>query len=207
MYDKQMLISERAKQELVFWANLPDGLCSPISLPVTSLSLTTDASPSALGILFDGFLISDPMPEEFKDFSIIVQELAALDRFLDLFPNVSDVTITWRCDNNSALAAIKNEGSTHSWPLNSLSGNILERCLNRNILLDPVRISSEENIIADAASRQKMVPDWSLDPNITAKVFARYGVADVDLMATDLSRKCPLFFSWSRKDVEVLIFN
>ena len=23
-----MLISERAKQELVFWANLPDGLCS-----------------------------------------------------------------------------------------------------------------------------------------------------------------------------------
>jgi hypothetical protein len=56
--------------------------------------------------------------------------------------------------------------------------------------------------VADAASRAKAVPDWSLDTKVTDKIFRLWGRPDVDLMASDLSRKLPLFYSWSRKDIE-----
>ena len=203
MYDEYMQISDRVKNELHFWAHLPEGLSSPITLPEASASLATDASETGLGILFNGHLVSEPVPEEFMDSHINVKELLTLSKFLDLFPYVSDTTITWRVDNNSALAAIRNQGSTQSWPLCSLSCSIWERCLARNILLDPVRVSSEENLVADAASRFRHVADWSLDTTVARKVFARWGVPDVDLMASNMSRKCPLFFSWSRADTEV----
>ena len=144
MYDEYMQISDRVKNELQFWAHLPEGLSSPITLPEASASLATDTSETGLGILFNGHLVSEPVPEEFMDSHINVKELLTLSKFLDLFPYVSDTTITWRVDNNSALAAIRNQGSTQSWPLCSLSCSIWERCLARNILLDPVRVSSEE---------------------------------------------------------------
>ena len=59
--------------------------------------------------------------------------------------------------------------------------------------------------MADAASRFRQVADWSLDQDIVARIFGRFGPADVDLMASNKSRKCPLFFSWSRADTEVYI--
>ena len=62
---------------------------------------------------------------------------------LNLFPEVKDTVLIWRVDNNAALHAIRNEGSTKSWPLSVLSCSILTRCLERNLVLAPVRGSSE----------------------------------------------------------------
>ena len=136
------------------------------------------------------------------EYHINVKELYALSRFLDLFHDISDCVLTWRCDNNCALAAIRKEGSTKSWPMSVLSCNILTRSLQRGISCDPTRISTEENFVADAASRFRQVEDWSLSRSTASKVFARCGQPDVDLMASDLSRKVPMFYSWSRADQE-----
>ena len=100
------------------------------------------------------------------------------------------------------MTAIRNKKSTHSWALSVLSSNILMTSLQRNIAWDPVRISGEENLIADAASRFRQVADWSLLDSIVQKIFERLGTPDVDLMASDFSRKAPMFFSWSRADKE-----
>ena len=81
-----------------------------------------------------------------------------------------------------------------------LSCSILRISHERGILWEPVRVSSEENIIADAASRFRQVPDWSLSEVVAQKIFLRWGTPDVDLMATDRSRKVPLFYC--RMDVE-----
>ena len=67
---------------------------------------------------------------------------------------------------------------------------------------DLARISSQENLIADSASRLREVPDWSLCEKVFRKVYNRWGTPDVDLMASNESRKRPVFFSWSRKDNE-----
>ena len=72
----------------------------------------------------------------------------------------------------------------------------------RNIIIDPVRVSSEENILADAASRRQQVQDWSLSQDLCQKMFDRWGLPGVDLMATVMSRKVPMYFAWSRTDPE-----
>ena len=201
-YDSYMTLSVEVKEELRFWAELPTGLSLPITLGESSGTVTTDASEEGLGIWYDGHIISERIPEHYSDFHINVKELLALKRFLDNFPEVTNCVLTWRCDSNTALAALRNEGSTHSWALSVLSSNILMTSLQRNIAWDPVRISGEENLIADAASRFRQVADWSLSDSIVQKIFERLGTPDVDLMASDFSRKAPMFFSWSRADKE-----
>ena len=202
LFDTHMVISSDAKEELKFWAELPSGISSPITVSQSTGTVTTDASEEGLGIWFDGNIISDRIPSGYEGFHINVKELLALKRFLDIFNEVKNCVLTWRCDNNSALAALKHEGSTRSWPLSALSCDILKVSLARGISWDPIRISSQENLVADAASRFNQVPDWCLKESIARKMFSRWGTPDVDLMASDSSRKVPLFLSWSRQDVE-----
>ena len=202
MFDAFMTISDEAKEELGFWADLPPGLSSPITVGPSAGTVTTDASETGIGILFDCDLISEPIPDEFSSFHINVKELFALKRFLDLFPNIRNTVLTWRCNSNCAMAAIRKEGSTRSWPMSLLSCNILTLSHERGVVWDPVRVTSEENLLADAASRFQHVQDWSLSPSATRKIFARWGTPDVDLMASNESRKVPVFFSWSRQDTE-----
>ena len=96
-----------------------------------------------------------------------MKELLPLDIWLDgIGADVRDCVVTWRVDNNSALQAIKKQGSSKAWPLCSLSFHILKKALAKNITIHPVRISSEENILADSASRNIKVPDWSLSENL-----------------------------------------
>ena len=77
-----MDISDEAKSELAFWASLPGGLSFPITLGPSSGTVTTDASDFGLGISFDGYVVSEKIPEEYKEFHINVKELLALKRCL-----------------------------------------------------------------------------------------------------------------------------
>ena len=52
-------------------------------------------------------------------------------------------------DNSAALVAIRNQG----------------------IVIQPVRISLEENNLADLASHYKVIPDWSLNQLVVDKIF------------------------------------
>ena len=124
-YNKFMHISDSARDELLYWAYLPDGLNLPITLPTSAFTVTTDATPDGFGILFEGELISEKIPPEFEEFSINVKELLPLDIWLDrVGDHVNNSCVTWRVDNNAALHAIKNQGSTKAWPLSCLSVNI-----------------------------------------------------------------------------------
>ena len=200
-YDKYMYISESARDELKFWENLEAGLSLPITLPAASKTVTTDATLSSYGIYYEGQLVSDNIPSEFMDFCINVKELVPLNQWLDS-TTVSDCCVTWRVDNNSALQGIKNQGSSKSWPISCLSVIILKKAHLRNLFIEPVRISSEENILADCASRKQNVPDWSISDNLVIKMFNKFGTPDVDLMATVLSRKAPMYFAWNQEDPE-----
>lgn len=199
-YENFFCLSGAARKELQFWAALQPGLSSPITLPAASGSLYTDACPEGFGIYFNGDLVSEKFDKDLRHKHINVQELAVLDRFLDIYPQVSDTILTWRVDNQAALAAIKNQGSARSWALCSMSLIILERAFKRNLVFEPVRISSEENVLADRASRNLVVEDWSISQVQVDKLFNLFGYPDVDLMATSQSRKCPAYMSWSRED-------
>ena len=206
-FNKSFQISSPARKELEFWTELETGLGSPITCPDSTTTVTTDASDTGLGIYFNGTLISEEFEERDRSLHINVKELWALWRFLVLYPDVKDTAVTWRVDNNSALAAIKNQGSTKSWALCQMSVNILEKAQARNLQIEPVRVSSEENVIADAGSRGRKVQDLSLNDRQAQRLFSVFGTPDVDLMATTLSRKCPVFYSWRAADREAWGFD
>ena len=81
LYDSYMTLSPPVKEELTFWATLPVGLSSPITMSDASATVTTDASEFGIGILFKGSLISEEISTEYRDFHINVKELLALDRW------------------------------------------------------------------------------------------------------------------------------
>ena len=53
----------------------------------------------------------------------------------------------------------------------------------------------------------KDVKDWSLSTKVFQMIVRAYGTPDVDLMASTLSRKSPFFYSWNRRDLEVLALD
>ena len=203
-FDDHMTISEDAREELKFWANLPTGISLPISVEASGQSLDTDAAPGRVGYYFNGQLVSEKVPNQ----DISALEILALEKALiSLGDSIKPGRLTWRVDNTAAMYAIRKQGSTRSWNLSCLATRILERALRMGVVLEPVRVSSEENLLADCASRNKKVQDWSLNQKVVDKIFRRFGKADVDLMASDLSRKAPFFYSWSRQDKQALALD
>ena len=113
---------------------MPEGFSLPITLPSSHHSVDTDASDTGIGIYFNGELISEPVPDGY----IYQMEIFALMRFLELFKNrLEPGVLTWRVDNNLALFAIRNQGSTRSWDLSWLALQIVENAHSMGITSAP----------------------------------------------------------------------
>ena len=66
-------------------------------------------------------------------------ELFALMWVFDLFKNqLEPGVLTWRVDNNLALFAIRNQGSTRSWDLSWLAMQIVEKAHSMGITITPI---------------------------------------------------------------------
>ena len=204
-YNSSYIMSEQARDQLISWKKLQENVNMPISyIKMKVCTIDTDASDIGFGWYWNGSIFSEQLPEEWQGKHINLTELWTLSRFLETEgAELHDVNLIWRCDNNTALAAIKNEGS-RSWGITVLATDILEKCQAANVVLQPVRVTSEQNILADAASRLKIPEDWSLSQRVFNMITKRYGNPDIDLMASQQSRKAPYFFSWNQADNEAL---
>ena len=76
---------------------------------------------------------------------------------------------------------------------------ILEQACKANVKIQPVRVTTEENIYADAASRFKEPEDWCLEDRIFRRIIQAYGHPDVDIMASQKSRKLHSFTAGAGK--------
>jgi hypothetical protein len=64
-----------------------------------------------------------------------------------------------------------------------------------SIRILPVYILTEENILADAASRFQEIPDWHLHPNVFQVIMARWGLPVINLFASNASKQTKGFYS------------
>ena len=79
-----------------------------------------------------------------------------MDRALeDVGEQLSPGPLQWNVDNNTAMWAIKNQGSTKNWTINGLAVDILCKAQNLGVHIVPRRLSSEENYLADGTSVSK----------------------------------------------------
>ena len=129
---------------------------------------------------------------------INAKELMALVIFLRVFlpPSVDARDLLWRTDSTTAIAYVKREGGTISLPLLLLAREVLLLAHSLRLRILPVFIPTEENLLADAASRFRSPPDWHLPPETFHRICRRFGRPEIDLFASAASAHLPRFFAW-----------
>ena len=118
-----MSLSREARQELLFWENLPEDTHLEISLPPATQKLSTDASDTVVGWYFYGELFSESIDETEH---INMKELLALQRALIVLGlRLHLGYLVWEVDNVAAQFAIINQGSNRSERLCNLAVDTL----------------------------------------------------------------------------------
>ena len=169
----------------------------PFSVPLPTVTVTTDASLVGWGGHCQGSMISgdwnhlDVLPH------INVLELmgvfASLRHFRARLVGRSVLILT---DNVSVMAYINRQGGTHSLALNDLASRLWAWCNAARIFPIASHIPGEENLIADFLSRGKCLPsEWMLSPIVFRQIMSVFGVLDIDLFATSLNHRLPRFYS------------
>ena len=192
-FDRRLSLSTPAKTELTWWINNVMTSCNVISHDLPSHTLTTDASCSGSGAVYDSTVGIWSFEE--KSYHINYLELLAV--FLGLkcyFKSFSNTHIRLRIDNTTALAAINHMGTSHSHECNNLSKSIWEWCKTRNIWLSAVHIPGVENVLADAESRKTNInTEWMIDPEVLGSALDQLNfLPDIDLFASRVNTICQI---------------
>ena len=200
---KRVLLSDFSKESLRWILSLDIHRCMapmwPLQMESCDLEVSTDASDLGWGIHFDGRLHQGRWDAD-APAHINAKELFTLHIFLrDFLPSsILPRSLLWRTDNTTAMAYVKKEGGTISQSLLQIATQLLLLAEEKQIRILPVYVPSEENLLADAASRFQSLPDWHLNPSVFNMICHRWGSPVIDLFATDLSSQLPRFFAWGQ---------
>ena len=88
-------------------------------------------------------------------------------------------------------------GGTHSRTLCNLAVEAAEWCARNKVHLKARYLPGRLNALADCLSRKGAVvqTEWSLNQRVASQIFHIWGSPHIDLFATHLNRKLPLFVS------------
>ena len=200
---KPVLVTRAVHQALLWWAepaHLAQGL--PFRRPPHQLVVTTDASCEGWGghsliqgqsMLFSGLWSQ----AERRSCHINLLELRALRlTLLRLAPHLSGRMVKLECDNSTAVSYLNKQGGTHSLTLCQEAMDLHLWLISHNIQVFAVHRPGVNNELADYLSRNRPDPtEWSLNPNAARKLFRRWGTPQLDLFASHLNHKVPLWFS------------
>ena len=91
----------------------------------------------------------------------------------------------------------KQTGGTHSRTLCNLAVEAAEWCARNKVHLKARYLPGRLNALADCLSRKGAVvqTEWSLNQRVAYQIFHVWGSPHIDLFATHLNRKLPLFVS------------
>ena len=173
--------------------NLNQGLSFPP--PVPSLTLVTDASLDGWGAHLGSLQVADRWSDEWRNRHINNLELEAVYRALCHFQDrVRGSCVLVRSDNTTTVAYINRQGGTHSLSLWRLTKKLFDWCLAHGVSLQARHLPGKLNTIADMLSRLHGSPtEWSLNPSVALRLWATFGLPTVDLFASPINHKLPVF--------------
>ena len=105
--------------------------------------------------------------------------------------------VTAMCDNSTVVAYVNKQGGTVSQALCSLASRLLRWMESLDIHLDASYLPGQANVLADLLSRRGQVlgTEWSLHPQVVRSLLRIWGNPSIDLFATSLNAKLPLYCS------------
>jgi len=167
----------------------------PLWAPLPTITVTTDASHQGWGghcmgrTAFGDWSSTGPRPH------INIMEFRAVLLSLQAFlPYLRHQAVLIRTDNVTVAAYINRQGGTHSVRLNALATQLWEWCRQEGITPVASHIPGQENLIADFLSRGRTLPsEWSLHPQVVSQLLLAFGPLRVDLFASALNARLPLY--------------
>ena len=202
-FDVTVLLDYNSLRELKWWmSNIDSVNGSPITPPLATLCITTDASKTGWGAVCQGQCTNRRWLDNERSQHINVLELKAAFLALKSFlKNQSHKVVCLRMDNTTAVAHVNNKGGTRSTCLVFLTLELWRWCLKRDIMISAQHVPGKLNTIADRESRVfNDTSDWKIDPRIISP-FLRG--CEIDLFASRLTAQLPKYVSW-RLDPQAL---
>ena len=191
--------SPEVKEDLTWWLDegrLQSGV--PLKAPPPDMVLFSDASMLGWGAhLLDQF-VSGLWSEQEKQWHINLLELQAVYLALQSFQDrVAGQSIALMCDNATVVAYVNKQGGTVSRSLCLLTKQLLAWAEANSVTLSARYLPGKANVLADQLSRRDQVigTEWSLHPEVVKQVFSCLGTPTLDLFATSLNKKLPLYCS------------
>ena len=163
-----------------------------------SIQLFTDASNEGWGAHLEQSSTQGLWSPQEKGLHINVLELKAVFLALRQFKDqCQDQTVLVATDNSIVVAYINKQGGTHSAEMCALLWRIMTWCHHFHIILKARHIPGCLNVMADLLSRSNRVQstEWSLHPQVFKQISRKWFTPHVDLFATHLNHKLPLYVS------------
>ena len=128
----------------------------------------------------------------------IYLEMKALSLGLQAFQeDVSGRHVTAMCDNSTVVAYVNKQGGTVSRGLCLLTSRLLRWTESFDVHLDARYLPGENNVLADILSCRGQVvgTEWFLHPQVARSLLRVWGNPSIDLFATCINAKLPLYCS------------
>ncbi|MCS5643736.1 MAG: reverse transcriptase domain-containing protein, partial [Dehalococcoidia bacterium] len=197
--NQRIILSGGCRLALEWWTSpsrLLEGV--PLGQAVIDHTMYTDASKTGWGACLDQLQASGLWSRQEALLHINVLELEAVARGLSEFSAfLTDSTVAVMSDNATVVSYLNKQGGTRSKSLCFRTLRLLDWADNRGITLKSTFVPGRLNVKADALSRRKQVlkTEWSLCPDVFRRICRDLGRPFVDLFATNLNAKLPIYFS------------
>lgn len=197
-YESKMSINETDIQDLLWWIDTIPDARNNIRDDSFNIKIFTDASRTGWGCFCNGRTANGLWSREELEYHINYLELLAAFYSLKTFAkHLRSEQILLRIDNTTAVSYINRMGSIKYPLLSQLARRIWQWCEERDLWLQAVYISSEENVQADEQSR-KLPSDteYELDWEVFNQITSLFGQPSIDLFASQVNAKCDKYLSW-----------
>ena len=153
----------------------------PLHFPLPDVVIATDATPTHWAFYFQGsglpLSISGTWSGSLSRTHIALQEPQAVAIMLCRMAFcLSGKVVALHLDNSTAKACLCNQGGTVSPFLSRLACRILSLTNKHGITLLPAYILTHLNVEADFLSRNQMLPEWHLLPQVAQAAFCLWGL-------------------------------
>ena len=103
-------------------------------------------------------------------------------------------------DNTTAVACVNKMGTSHLDTCHSVTKQIWEFCITRNLWISAAYVPGVENTAADEESKKKkknLDTEWKLNPDILAQALDIIGIKpEVDMFASGINAQFPRYVSF-----------
>lgn len=171
-----------------------------LSPPSPTLQLVTDASKSGWGAHLEplGLMVSGTWSAQDSCLHINNLEMKAALLAVSHFQlRVQGHCVLLSSDNTTVVSYILRQGGTHSLSLFRETQLLFSLCQSLQVTLLAKHIPGRLNVLADGLSRQNQTlpSEWTLQQEVANTIFSVFGHPMVDLFATRLNHRLPLYVS------------